>query len=58
MFYGVFMGFGVPLIFRTKGPGGEKFQTRREGGGRKISDTSLGGAKILDRRYFLNPRVK
>ena len=52
------MGFGVPLIFRTKGPGDEKFQTRREGGGRKISDTSLGGRKILDRQYFLNSWVK
>ena len=32
---------------------------RREGGGVKISDASLGGErKILDRQYFLNPWVK
>ena len=41
MFSGVFMGFGVFSIFRSKG--GETFRMRRERGGRKISDASLGG---------------
>ena len=60
MFAGVFMGFRVLLIFRSKGPrgGGENFQTQREGGGQKISDESLGGQKILDPQYFLNPWEK
>ena len=43
MFSDVFMGFGVFLIFRSKG-GGKNFRTRREGG-RKISDASFGGMK-------------
>ena len=57
MFSGVFMGFGVFLIFRSKG--GAKIFGRVAKGGRKISDASLGGGrKILDRRNFLNPWVK
>ena len=43
MFSDVFMGFGVFLIFRSKG--GAKIFGRVAKGGRKISDASLGGAK-------------
>ena len=59
MFSGVFMGFGVILIFRSKG-GGKNFRTRREGGGAKNFRRVVRGGerKILDRQYFLNPLEK
>ena len=58
MFSGVFMGFGVFLIFRSKG--GAKIFGRFAKGGAKIFRrvVRVGGRKILDRRNFLNPFVK
>ena len=50
MFSGVFMGFGVFLIFRSKG--GRKFSDASQRGGRKISDASLGGAKNFRPTFF------
>ena len=44
MFSGVFMGFGVFLIFRSKG-GGENFRTRRKGGGENFRRLVREGAK-------------
>ena len=43
MFSGVFMGFGVFLISRSKG--GKNFRTRREGGAKNFRCVVRGGAK-------------
>ena len=51
----VFIGFGIFLLFRSKGGGRKISDTSRRGGAKNFGRVLGGGVKSLERRYFLNP---